>query len=538
LTGTAQKSIVYIYFDVVDPNTGAKSTIQGTGFVVSKKGYVLTASHLFRAWRKQSDVDRKNNPIQGTLRDKPGFVPETKPGFVPETPLNLQVINAGDPDAEDVALLKLPDPTTQPYPTAAICFSKAAAIQQGDNLLAFGFPLNFQSVPVTLGTQNAPGGRWAAASAFTEGMSGGPIYTPEGFVVGLVKGGLDAEAVRWITPLQHAANLLNAAGLVEHCIPITADIVVSPFIGEKPDLEVSRQIETALKKELRVIGLGSVSVDVLDKPITHENEAQEAVKSSDVKVVIWGWKDPTKINIRIAVAPVPDQDVSNNQDIGMIDVTPRDSNLAIVATNLQQAAKTASLYIVAQLFYSENNYANGHKAMDAAMKSLPNSGVEIENKSLVEFLKGRLSFSEGNFVDAATHYVSAIKANPVNAAAYNNLAILYSRFDPRLAKNNNDNVSAAQLNAKNKLQTQIEALLSEVPFSKIQPDRHLTKTGHPKCHRLLYSRKRENLILPVLPYATMQSLSRGESLIVHLLRENTPNILISGSTRANGKANC
>src|SRR5262245_31909374 len=77
LTDKAQQSIVYISFDVTNPTTGAKSTLQGTGFIVSRSGYVLTASHLFRDWGKQTDVDKRQNLIRGSLRDKPGFVPES-----------------------------------------------------------------------------------------------------------------------------------------------------------------------------------------------------------------------------------------------------------------------------------------------------------------------------------------------------------------------------------------------------------------------------------------------------------------------------
>ena len=207
----AQQSIAYIFFDVVDPNTGAKSTIQGTGFVVSPKGYILTASHLFRAWKAQRPVDKANNPIKATLRDKVGYVPES--------PLILNRINIGDPEQEDVALLKLP--ASKAYPAAPICLRQAAAAKAGDPLMAFGFPQNqnFQPVTGVLGLQNAEGGRWAAASAFAEGMSGGPVYIGE-TVVGLVKGGLEGtNAVQWITPIGFAATLLNNAGVQESCAP-------------------------------------------------------------------------------------------------------------------------------------------------------------------------------------------------------------------------------------------------------------------------------------------------------------------------------
>lgn len=52
LFGKARESIVYIFFDVTDPETGANTRVQGTGVIVSPEGHVLTASHLFRHWNK------------------------------------------------------------------------------------------------------------------------------------------------------------------------------------------------------------------------------------------------------------------------------------------------------------------------------------------------------------------------------------------------------------------------------------------------------------------------------------------------------
>jgi hypothetical protein len=205
LTDQAQESVVYISFDVTSPTTGAKSTLQGTGFTVSRSGYVLTASHLFRDWGKQTDVDKKHNLIWGSLRDKPGYVPES--------PMILQIVNLGNVEYEDLALLKLPY-STRGYAPASVCIREADAAKPGDNFVAFGFPLdqNFQPVPGTLGTTNAPGGRWAAAASFTYGMSGGPVYNNRGIVIGLIKGGLDSDAVRWITPIQRAISQLQTTG--------------------------------------------------------------------------------------------------------------------------------------------------------------------------------------------------------------------------------------------------------------------------------------------------------------------------------------
>jgi S1-C subfamily serine protease len=170
LAERARSSTVYIFFDITDPKSGAKSTVQGTGFIISPSGYVLTASHLFRDWKAQIDIDRAKNPIRATLNDKVGFTTGAA--------LILSLITLGDPDAEDIALLKLPF-TSSAYPAAPICFQHEAKL--GEELVAFGFPLNqnFQPVPGMLGTQNGPGGRWTAASAFTYGMSGGPVYDRE-----------------------------------------------------------------------------------------------------------------------------------------------------------------------------------------------------------------------------------------------------------------------------------------------------------------------------------------------------------------------
>src|SRR4029077_7229119 len=198
----ARESIVYIYFDITDPQTGKKGRVQGTGFVISPSGYVLTAAHVFRSWHEQTDASKAANQIWATRKGKPGYIRESA--------LILNPVNLGDADAEDVALLKLPDDGT--YEAAPICLAAGDGINTNDSFTAYGFPADqhFQPVPGWFGTQNAPGARWFAASAFTEGMSGGPIYDARGAVVGLVKGGLtDTEAVKYITPIRHASPRLK-----------------------------------------------------------------------------------------------------------------------------------------------------------------------------------------------------------------------------------------------------------------------------------------------------------------------------------------
>lgn len=219
----ARLSTVYISFDVTDSKTGAKMTIQGSGVVVSRLGYVLTASHLLRQWMAQSEEEKGQNPIKASIRDKPGFVTGSQ--------LNLQVIISGDPATTDVALLKLPDADFHGYPVAPICLTPRREATMGDDFFAFGFPLNQNFTPVrgTLATKDAPGGRWAAVAEFAEGMSGGPVYDMLGNLIGLIKGGLgDTNAVRWITPIRYAENHLKLAGASQECNSKNA--VFGPFV--------------------------------------------------------------------------------------------------------------------------------------------------------------------------------------------------------------------------------------------------------------------------------------------------------------------
>ena len=213
----ARLSIVYIFFDVIDPLTGENSRVQGTGFVISQSGYVLTTSHLLLPWTKQNDADKEKNPIKGSLFDKPGFVPAS--------PLNLQVVNPGNPSSEDVALLKLPhsDPL-QRYPAVPICIELPEEVQTGDRFYAFGFPLDqhFQPMDGMLGAPDASGGRWQATGAFQPGMSGGPVYNTSGALIGLLKGGIPNTSVVQVTPIQHAANLFKEATVTQQCNSISS----------------------------------------------------------------------------------------------------------------------------------------------------------------------------------------------------------------------------------------------------------------------------------------------------------------------------
>ena len=238
-TPLIQRTSVYITFEFTDSN-GGKRTVAGTGFIVSEAGLVVTAAHLFRPWLGQSEVEKAKNTktIQGTIGDIPGFGDQkTK---------TLTIIHLTDPDQEDVAILKLPDPTGDKYPFQNVCENSPARFD--DTIRAYGFPLGTTLTPVpgALGERNGPGGRWQASGAFTFGMSGGPVFRiVEGRseqLIGIVKAGLaETDAVKWITPIEYVRTtwpeLCSGKGSEDTAATKTADqfYVYVAYRGNTPN---------------------------------------------------------------------------------------------------------------------------------------------------------------------------------------------------------------------------------------------------------------------------------------------------------------
>lgn len=143
----------------------------GTGFVVSKVGYVLTNYHVID--------DCKEVRAQ---------IPDSKVAVAP--------VAARDP-RNDLALLKL-----SPSPTMSTAtFRGGQIVRQGDSIVAVGFPLHgvlASGVNITTGTVSALAGlgddtRFLQISApIQPGNSGGPLLDLSGNVVGVVVSKLDA----------------------------------------------------------------------------------------------------------------------------------------------------------------------------------------------------------------------------------------------------------------------------------------------------------------------------------------------------------
>lgn len=140
----------------------------GTGFVINRRGHVLTAAHVIRGCPKP-------------FAAKDGKL----------TALAVVSVDA----ANDVAVLTLP------LPWSDFAVFAARPPQVGETVLSAGFPLRgvlADDLHVTVGTVTAPAGlrndsrMLQISNPVQPGNSGGPIFNQRGEVAGLVVAKLDA----------------------------------------------------------------------------------------------------------------------------------------------------------------------------------------------------------------------------------------------------------------------------------------------------------------------------------------------------------
>lgn len=232
-----------------------------SGFVASASGDVVTAGHcvdgnsyfggqwpILQKWLDAvATADSNGNPISSQARDDIGLalvgngsVEGTDPGSPvdssvkvtmpaePAKPFPADVVKVQSFDHGDVALLKAPGLKAPVLPVA-----KAAPVS-GDSILAAGYPGDLAGVldPRSQATLSAgtvsgqvttkDGTPFTGISAdISEGMSGGPVVTMDGQVVGTVSWDETGGAAKFMTDVNAIGSLLAGAGVSN--TPVAAD---------------------------------------------------------------------------------------------------------------------------------------------------------------------------------------------------------------------------------------------------------------------------------------------------------------------------
>jgi S1-C subfamily serine protease len=165
------KSVVSINaFRQINDGSSPPESKQGTGFIVSDLGYVLTASHVL-----YKDDDNHTTGITASFSSRSSH----------SYPLTVVYI---DPQT-DIALLMLPDHIDQDL--HPLIFGASAETKVGDRLLAYGFPIG-QDLTLKdgiLSAKAAPRGRWRTTVALNPGQSGSPIFNTRNEVVAIAVAG-------------------------------------------------------------------------------------------------------------------------------------------------------------------------------------------------------------------------------------------------------------------------------------------------------------------------------------------------------------
>lgn len=188
-----RKSVVHLKVEKVHKTTGAIDEVEGTGFIVSSEGYLLTNFHVIS---QEPDIDRVT--ITGAIASRNAF----------RTPILVITTD----EQHDLALLQLEN-SVETYQKVLI--GEPWNIAPGAVICSLGFPLQqeFHYSNGTLGGKAASKGWWSTDLPSNRGESGAPVFddATEKVVAVKVGGYDDAQNLNLVIPINLAAALLAQA---------------------------------------------------------------------------------------------------------------------------------------------------------------------------------------------------------------------------------------------------------------------------------------------------------------------------------------
>ncbi|MER8388348.1 S1C family serine protease [Mesorhizobium sp. M1380] len=199
------ESTAYIHYHFKDA-AGSEDDIEGSGFVISSRGIILTAGHVVRP------PSTAVVPVQETIQVWLGGKAAGNGPFNTSNPHRIG-------DDLDLAWLLLP---AKAGGWASMPVGDSNRLTVGDSLTAMGYPLQgdlamVPTAPVTSLTaqlNGKPKEWWQTALALNPGDSGGPVFDDLGNVVGVsvaIKDG--AQLISFVIPIQFASEALQHAGV-------------------------------------------------------------------------------------------------------------------------------------------------------------------------------------------------------------------------------------------------------------------------------------------------------------------------------------
>lgn len=211
----------------------------GTGFVISKNGFVVTAKHVI-----PSEVPAGATLVlKGSLRGPDG------------TPMNLipaQSVSLG----VDITLLRF-DPSAQPaWEYLKISKSTVSDITLRQSVVAWGFAPNrvINAAETKVSALMGPENTVQVGAGIVSGMSGGPVINSEGNVIGVITGGAAGlAALTYFTPISLAKPLIGeVAEYVDDLPPGPRPQPAREPVLKNYDVAESRNIGALRDKEFSI----------------------------------------------------------------------------------------------------------------------------------------------------------------------------------------------------------------------------------------------------------------------------------------------
>lgn len=230
-------SVVFIKAQKVNPMNGAITEVEGTGFIVSKSGLVVTSGHVVSS-AGAAEVD-----IRGAVASREGTLE------------GMEVIYENS--NMDVALLRFKN--TAPARTP-IVIGDPWKVSDAATVYAMGFPTKEEwfHTEGKLSGKGAPRGSWNTTMVLNPGMSGGPVFNSDGQVIAMVWGASSTSGILGINrvlPINLLAEPLRLAGAV----PVTA---VTPLTD--PTTPASQIVEVVYRIDQTQESLGGLTSASLD----------------------------------------------------------------------------------------------------------------------------------------------------------------------------------------------------------------------------------------------------------------------------------
>ncbi|HEV2914459.1 MAG TPA: serine protease [Pyrinomonadaceae bacterium] len=262
-----RQSVVSIYVQKTTKSTGAVVELNGTGFIVSEDGYVLTANHVVAQGSSEDEVK-----VWGSL------------GSLYETKLQMRVVE--QIPNRDIALLQFLNTTTRYKP---VIMANPSTVEEGRKLCSIGFSARLSlDYHVNDGTLSARSGQqnnwWTTQMPSNYGESGAPVFDvdTEG-AVAIKHGGYDdqniGQNVNFLIPMNLARSLLLDFNII---VPTNAVQTPPPSTPSFPLRFTQDDNFGSFHMTTRLIISSTGRVDAITETNNHI-----ALKGNCGKVAVW-----------------------------------------------------------------------------------------------------------------------------------------------------------------------------------------------------------------------------------------------------------